>query len=128
VGRRPETRLLRFYGVEGSWRARLGRLALPAMLWWTRHVYRVLAWHTAAQFADYVASHMDVVAVVGVDGSPSCGVARRLDATRAFELLGRLPPATATAGDVNSVIRSTQVDGPGIYVAAVRAELESRQL
>src|SRR5512134_3186554 len=32
-------RLLRFYGVEGSWRSWVGHLLLPVMTWWTRRVY-----------------------------------------------------------------------------------------
>ena len=121
-------RLLHFYGVEASWRSRVGRVVLPVMMWCTRRIYRVLARQTAAQISDYVASHMDVVAIVGVDGSPSCGVTRRLDVKHAFELLGGLQPASATAGDVNHVIRTTQTDGPGLYVAAMNAELQRRGL
>ena len=121
-------RLLGFYGVEGSWRGRLGRLVLPVMLWWTRLNYRALARLTASQISDYIASRMEVVAIVGVDGSPSCGVARRLNMKQAFVLLGNLQPGSATRGDVNNVIRSTQTSGAGLYVAALRAELQRRQV
>lgn len=119
-------RLLRFYGVEGSWWSSVRRLLLLGMTLWTRRVYRFLARQTALQISDYVASKMTVVAVVGVDGSPSCGVSKRLDVRTAFESLGRLRPATTTSEDVNKIVRSAQADGSGLYVEAIRAELDRR--
>jgi predicted secreted protein len=121
-------RLLRFYGFEGSWWSPVGGVLLPVVTWWTRRVYRVLARHTAAQMSDYVASGMKVVAVVGVDGSPSCGVSKRLDMKSAFHALGRLRPATTTPEAVNNIVRSGQTDGPGLYIDAIRAELDRRGL
>ena len=121
-------RLVRFYGAEGSWQFRVARFLLPLMTWWTRRVYRGLAQQTATQISDYVTNEMAVVAVVGVDGSPSCGVRRRLDVKTAFDSLGRLRSATATPKDVNDIVRSTQTDGPGLYVAALCTELERRRL
>ena len=121
-------RLLRFYGVEGSWRSWVGHLLFPVMTWWTRRIYRALARQTASQISDYIASQMAVVAVRGVDGSPSCGVAKRLDVKKTFDSLGRLRLATATPEDVNNIIRSTRTDGPGLYVGAIRSELNARHL
>ena len=121
-------RLLRFYGTGGSWRSWAGRWLLPAMAWWTRRIYRALARNTAAQIADYDTSRLTVLAIVGVDGSPSCGVARRLDVRAAFEAVTRLREATATSEEVNNLIRGAQQDGPGDYVAALRAELDRRRL
>ena len=121
-------RLLRFYGVEGSWRSRAGQWLFPVMWWWTRRIYRALARRTVAQVADYEASGMTVLAIVGVDGSPSCGVSRRLDARTAFKAVARLQQATATSDDVNNVIRACQRDGAGDYVVALSNGLDRRRL
>src|SRR5262249_14321646 len=55
---------------------RAARRAGMALL--SAHAAR-LARRVALQIADYQRSDMSVVAVVGVDGSPSCGVATTID-------------------------------------------------
>jgi predicted secreted protein len=47
-------------------------------------VFRRLARRVAAQIADYVASGFSVVGVIGVDGSPSCGVSTTVDVRSAL--------------------------------------------
>jgi hypothetical protein len=55
------------------------RALLALFRWRTRRVYRKLARQVASEVADYLASGMDVQAVVGVDGSPSCRVSKTMD-------------------------------------------------
>jgi hypothetical protein len=122
-----KTRLLRFYGAAGTWRYRLRGLLLPLMLGYTRRVYRRLAREVAAQIADYTRSGFVVTGVVGVDGSPSCGVVRSLDVARGLDGLACLR-ADATAPEVNAVVREAVTPGPGLFVALLQAELARRGL
>ncbi|MFN8512661.1 MAG: hypothetical protein U0232_03190 [Thermomicrobiales bacterium] len=69
-----------------------------------------------------------MVGVVGVDGSPSCGVHRTLAVGRAVEGLADLRPGTETREQVNAIIRDTAVPGEGLFVAALRAELARRRI
>ncbi|MGB5546406.1 MAG: hypothetical protein WBM74_07525, partial [Polyangiales bacterium] len=69
-------RLLWFYGSAGKLRYRLRGALLPIMLWYTRRIYRKLARQTAKQICDYQRSGVEVVGIVGVDASPSCGVCK----------------------------------------------------
>jgi predicted secreted protein len=66
--------LLGVYGTDASGRFRLTTVLLPLMLLYTRRVYRRLARHVANQVQDYVAAGYEVLGIIGVDGSPSCGV------------------------------------------------------
>ena len=66
------------------------------MLAYSRLVYRRLARQTARRVADYRDSGLDVVGIVGVDGSPSCGVTRTMDLSRALDHLCDTDPDTIT--------------------------------
>jgi predicted secreted protein len=120
-------RLLWFFGAEGTLRYRLRRVLLPVSLWYTRRVYKKIARQVADQIADYQSSGFTVVGIVGVEGSPSCGVRQTLDAKRSLELVGRLPPA-AHAKDVNAIVQACLVEGSGMFVEVLREELERRGL
>ena len=71
--------LLRLYGSARWLPGPLRRALLPVLLAYTRRVYARLARDTARRISDYRRSGVDVVALVGVDGSPSCGVERTMD-------------------------------------------------
>jgi uncharacterized protein YbbK (DUF523 family) len=120
-------RLLRFFASQGDLVYRLRNFLLPAFLWYTRRVYRRIATQVAEQIADYQASGFTVVAIVGVDGSPSCGVCRRLDVRRGLQLVGQLP-VTANAADMNAMVRDCQTDGSGALIELLRQAIVRRGL
>jgi predicted secreted protein len=121
-------RLLFFFGSAGTLRHRLLGALLPAMLWYTRRVYRRLARETAEQIRDYTDAGITVLGVVGVDASPSCGVCKRLRVDEALRGLARLARETATAEHVNAVVRAAVSPGTGLYVELLQKELERRGL
>ena len=121
-------RLLRLYG-SGRWLpGRLRRLLLPGLLAYTRWVYARLARDTARRVADYMQTGHEVAAVVGVDGSPSCGVARTIDIPSALDRLARADRRSLTAEAVNIIVRDTLVPGPGLFTERLRRELRHRQI
>jgi uncharacterized protein YbbK (DUF523 family) len=125
VGKR---RLLLLYGSAGWLPGPLRRALLPVLLTYTRRVYARLARRTARRVADYRRSGCEVVAVVGVDGSPSCGVATTTDIPAAVDRLARADRRTLTPAAVNAVVRETLVPGPGLFTAALRRELRRRRI
>lgn len=122
--------LLRAYGsaVAHPLAWRLGRLLLPVALAYTRHVYRRIARRVAAQIADHRAAGIAVVAVVGVDGSPSCGVDITIDPAPCVDEIARTPAAEVTVDRQNALIRRQARSGRGLFVAALRRELSGRRL
>jgi predicted secreted protein len=121
-------RLLLFYGSEGKLRYRLRGILLPIMLWYTRRIYRRLARQTAKQICDYQRSGIEVVGIVGVDASPSCGVFKSLDMRDALEKAARLDPSTATTREANLIVLETAVPGRGLFAELLENELERRGL
>jgi predicted secreted protein len=120
-------RLLWFFGSEGKLRYRLRNVLLPVLLWYTRRVYRRMARQVADQIADYQSAGFTVVAIVAVDGSPSCGLCKTIDMNKSFELLGKFP-ATGQAADMNALIRNCLTKGSGLFVELLRKEVERRRL
>jgi len=119
-------RLLLAYGSSRWLPHRLRALVLRAALAYTRLVYRRLARDAARRVADYRTSGVDVVAIVGVDGSPSCGVATRLDMGRALDGLCDADPRSITIGDMKTIVRGAVTPGAGLYTEAVKDQLRRR--
>ena len=120
--------LLRTYGSPVLRSGRLRRIALPVALAYTRWRYRRLARAVAAQAADYQRSGLDVAAVLGVDGSPSCGVEQTLDTARVLDGLVHVDPDTVTAAEVNAIVRGDVGAGSGMYTLALQHQLRRRGL
>ena len=86
---------------------------------------------SAAEWADHIRDHRGrrVVFLAHCllnDGSPSCGVGKCLDVKAAIDRVGQLRPTTATAPDVNAVVRGTLTNGPGLFIEALQRELVRR--
>jgi predicted secreted protein len=119
-------RLLLFYGAEGTLRDRLRPVLLPLLLWYTRRIFRRLAREAAAQVEDYRNAGFTVLGVVGVDGSPSCGVRTTLDVKESLAAVGRLREGAATAREMNDIVRGCAVPGTGLFIALLGEELKRR--
>ena len=121
-------RMLRLYGAApGGLRAALvRRLWLPFAISWTRFTYRRLARRVARQIEDMLGSGIDVLGVVAVDGSPSCGLDRTLDLRAAVPALARLDPASVSVEEMNGLIRGTVAPGTGLFIDALRRALVHR--
>jgi predicted secreted protein len=117
-------RMLVAYGSEGTLRAPASRLLLRPFIWYTRHVYARLARAVARDIADYRRSGMEVIGLVGVGASPSCGVATTLDLTTAVSALTRCPAARLDRVTLNQDIIAANVQpGEGLFMRAIRRRL-----
>ena len=120
--------MLRLYGAApGGLRAALvRRLGVPLAIAWTRFTYRRLARSVARQIEDVLGSGIDVLGVVAVDGSPSCGLHRTLDLRAAVPALARLDPASISVEEMNRLVRGTVAPGTGLFIEALRRALVHR--
>jgi predicted secreted protein len=116
--------MLTAYGAGGTVRGPAVRLLLPAFLRRTRWVYRRLARRVAADVRDYRRAGVEVVGVVGIGGSPSCGVHTTLDLAGAVDVLTRCPLAALDRRTLNEDVVAAHVrPGEGLFVCALRREL-----
>jgi uncharacterized protein YbbK (DUF523 family) len=121
--------LVRVYGSKGSVGYALRGLALRAFLWHTARVYRRLARRVARDVADYRRAGIEVVGLVGVGASPSCGVTTTLDLRRALEVVASCPVAALTRDVMNEqAVLACRTPGEGLFIREVVAELRRRDL
>lgn len=117
-------RMLIAFGSGGTWRAPVVRMLLRPFTWYTRRVYARLARQIAREVTDYRRSGIEVVALVGVGGSPSCGVRRALNLPEAVAALTRCPAARLDRRTLNEDIMAAHVrPGEGLFIRALRRRL-----
>jgi predicted secreted protein len=117
-------RMLLAYGSGGTFRAPLARLMLRPFTRYTRGVYARLARALARDIVDYRRSGIEVAGLVGIDGSPSCGVHTTLDLPAAVAALTRCPAAGLDRRTLNEDIIAANVrPGEGMFIAALRRRL-----
>jgi hypothetical protein len=115
--------LLRYFGSEGTLFYRARNLVLPILLWYTRLVYRRLARQVAKEIADYTTSGFEVVGIVGVNGSPSCGTSQTIGFKQSLQLVATLSPS-ATRQDINAIVLRSLTPGKGLFIEALQREIE----
>jgi hypothetical protein len=78
---------------------------------------------------DYLESGFEVVGVVGVAGSPSCGVDTTLDLGRALKAIGSCPLSAPASGSIiRSVVEGSAVPGQGLFIAALADGIDRRSV
>jgi predicted secreted protein len=117
-------RMLLAYGSGGTARAPLARLLLRPFTWYTRRVYARLARAVAREITDYRRSGIDVAGLVGIGGSPSCGVHTTLDLRAAVGALTRCPATRLDRTTLNEdVIAANVCPGEGLFTGQLRQRL-----
>ncbi|MBA4369121.1 MAG: hypothetical protein C0403_15945 [Desulfobacterium sp.] len=66
--------LMMAYGAKGTVLYTLRHIIVPWMLLYSKWIYGRIASQMACQIQDYQDSEFSVQGVVGIDGSPTCGV------------------------------------------------------
>jgi predicted secreted protein len=94
---------------------------------YTQAVYARIARTVAADIADYVRSGLEVVGVVGVGASPSCGVHTTLRMDRTVRAIARCELSTLDRTRFNrDVILDNVVAGEGLFMRALRRATSRR--
>ncbi len=121
--------ILPWYASKGTWRYPLAASLVGAFLAYTRMVYRRLARQVVRDIEDYVRSGFEVVGILGIGGSPSCGVRRTLDVKRSLRVVASCPAQQLDRKTFNdSAIVACLVDGEGMFEQALRLRLARRGL
>jgi predicted secreted protein len=124
-----KSRMLVAYGAGGTWRAPAVKLLLRPFLRYTQLLYERLARSVVRDVIDYRRSGVEVVGVVGIGGSPSCGVRTTLDLRGATDELSRCPLARLDRRTLNQDVIAAHVrPGEGMFVCALRRRLQEAGL
>jgi predicted secreted protein len=60
-------------------------ILFPLFILHTKWVYKKIARDTVKMLEDYKKSRFDIIGIVGVDGSPTCGISTCLDMKKSFD-------------------------------------------
>ncbi|MBL8923268.1 MAG: DUF523 domain-containing protein [Myxococcaceae bacterium] len=123
---------------EGAWGGVLkrrmlavyGRPAFEALVpvaeAYTRRVYRRLARKVVAQLADCLASGIEVIAIVGIDGSPSCGARVTIDLGGAARAMAATQVDSLTTARQNEIVREHARPGRGLFIDELERAMRRR--
>jgi predicted secreted protein len=121
--------MLRAYGLRETRLYRFRRSLLRLVLWYTRLRYRCLARQVVREIAQYREANVDVIGIVGVGASPSCGVTTTLDIPCSFQTLAGCPLAAIDRTLLNErAVAGCRVAGEGLFMTALRDRLGQRGL
>lgn len=102
---------------------------LRVFRWWTRIVYRRLARQVVRDVSDYRRSGIDVVGIVGIGASPSCGVTTTLDLRDSLDVVAACPAAALTRDVMNErAVLACRRPGPGLFVEALDRRLARHRI
>jgi predicted secreted protein len=116
------------YGAKDTLVYRFRSLLLPLFVRYTNLVYRRLARAVADQINDYLLSGFTVIGIIGIDGSPSCGVGKTLSLQKSFDLTASIDVESYTVDAMNAIVRQCIMDGKGLFTAMLQEELKKRRL
>jgi predicted secreted protein len=112
-------RFMRFsYGLDSSASVlkRAKGFLSAVFVMYSRCRFRRIARGVVRQIRDYRQSGCEVVAVVGIDGSPTCGLARRINLGRGLRFHAALPPGGLARADYNRELYGQCAEpGPGLF-------------
>ncbi|MGH3481193.1 MAG: hypothetical protein ACRDQD_30775, partial [Nocardioidaceae bacterium] len=116
-------RMLLAYGASGTWRPPVVRLLVRPFLRYTQVVYARLARRVAKDVVDYRGAGVEVVGLVGVGGSPSCGVRTSLDVPAAVDALCRLLCTRLDRDSLNQAVAASICHGEGMFARELRKQI-----
>lgn len=117
------------YGSKGTALYRARKSLVRLFTYYSKARFWVAAREVAKDIQDYVRSGFDVVGIIGIGGSPSCGVCRTLDLHRSVEVLGACPISRLDRDAFNEkVIAANLVAGEGLFIASIRRQLKRRNI
>ena len=120
-------RMTRLYGMRLLRWPPACRSVVAMARWWTTLVYRRIARRVAADIEDYLGSAFEVVEIVGVGASPSCGVSTTLDLYQAVHNMARCDPSNVDRSTVNDfVVARNAIAGSGMFTKALQHQLARR--
>lgn len=102
---------------------------LPFFIWNTKRIYRKIAKEVVAEIKDYTESGFEVVGIIGVAGSPSCGVSTTLDIKKSVEFLANTDIDDLDRKKMNeSGIKELLIEGKGFFIEVLKDELRRKNI
>ena len=99
---------------------------MPVFLFLMNWRMRGVARRTADEIEDYIANGMEVLAIIGIRGSPTCGVTCHPDLGDYFQWSSKVDISNVRRSEQNEVLKKVARDGPGVYMRLLARRLKRR--
>lgn len=104
-------------------------VVLPIFLRYTRLRYRRIARAVINEIYNYENSGYTVIGILGIDGSPTCGVNQRIDMKHAFDLYAVSSMQALKREEFNrNLYTKCLASGSGIFIDELRRGLDRKRL
>lgn len=115
-------------GRKNSLLYKLRGVLTPIFIWRTKRVFQKIAGEVASEIKDYLDSGFEVVGVLGIDGSPSCGVNKTVDVEKFVGLLAGAEVDEFDRDQMNLMVKGCLADGSGYFIKALEQALKKKNL
>lgn len=116
------------YASKGTLREHVSIIMLPAFLLYTRLRYKRIARDVCNRMKDYRKAGYEIVGVVGIDGSPTCGVRESLSMRRSTGYFARQEWTTTREAFNEGMYRECAVQEEGMYFRELHRRMTSAHM
>jgi predicted secreted protein len=121
--------MLMGYCIKGTFLKPFLKIYMIFFLWKTKRSFKIIAKEVVSEIKDYMESGFEVSGIVGIKGSPSCGVSAALDLKRAAEFAADLEIETLNREYFNqNCYKKCMVNKSGIFFDALSRELSAKNI
>lgn len=121
--------MLMGYGIKGTLLNVFRKPYMVFFLWKTRRSFRKIAKEVVSEIKDYIDSGFDVAGIVGIKGSPSCGVSAALDLKISAEFAAYLDIEKLNREYFNeNCYKKCLVNKSGIFFDELKQELTANDI
>lgn len=116
-------------GARNKFLYKIIKILLPFFIWNTKRVYKSIAKDVVAELTDYITSGYEVVGIIGIAGSPSCGVNTTLDIKKFMDFLANTNIDELDRNTMNTIgLKGSLVQGEGLFIKILKKELDNKNI
>ncbi len=116
-------------GTKGTVQYRFARIMFPAFVWYTRIMWRKIAREVVSEMKDWTKSGYEIVGVIGIATSPSCGVNTTFDLPKSFEFSPGLKLEDLEREYMsNYYLEHLTISGEGVYFSELKKEMKKNNI
>lgn len=121
--------MLMGYCIKGTFLRPFLKIYMVFFIWKTKRSFQKIAREVVSEIKDYMDSGFDVSGMIGIKGSPSCGVSASLDLKKSAQFAADLDLATLNKEYFNkNCYKKCMADRSGLFFDALKKELLSKDL
>lgn len=121
--------MLTGYCIKGTWLRFFLNPLMTLFLWKTKIYFRIIAKEVVFEIRDYIDSGFEVCGIVGIKGSPSCGVSASLDLKKSARFAADLDIETLSREYFNEhCYKKCMVGKSGLFFEELKKQLSAKDI